>query len=100
VEAATDVGEQLPKAAVEVADPIEQEDEPAAPEDEGPAEIEPEPVRVPNGNGTGTVPAQFGATDDEAVDETVTEELDTILDARTSSGGLISRCSVKPSNSQ
>jgi len=83
VEAATDVGEQLPEPAVEVADPIEQEDEPAAPEDEGPAEVEPEPARVANGNATRTVPAQFGATDDEAVDEAVTEDLDTILDART-----------------
>jgi len=35
------------------------------------------------GNGTRAVPAQFGATDDEAVDEAVTDELDTILDART-----------------
>jgi len=51
--------------------------------DEPPAEVEPESAVSSNGNGTRAVPAQFGATDDEAVDETVTDELDTILDART-----------------
>jgi hypothetical protein len=84
VGAATDVGEQRPeRVAGEAAEPIEQEDEPAAPEDEAPAEVEPEPPVAANGNATRTVPAQFGATDDDAVDEAVTEELDTILDART-----------------
>ena len=83
VEPAPGVGAQLPEPAGEVADPIEQEDEPVAPEYEAPAAVEPEPPVAANGNATHTVPAQFGATDDDAIDEAVTEELDTILDART-----------------
>jgi hypothetical protein len=80
--------------AVEVAEPIEGAEElieavepPAEVEAveavEPPGEVEPEPAVAANGNGTRAVPAQFGATDDEAVDEAVTDELDTILDART-----------------
>jgi hypothetical protein len=74
--------------AVEVVEPIEGAEElveavePSA-EVEPPAEVEPEPAVASNGNGTRAVPAQFGTTDDDAVDEAVTDELDTILDART-----------------
>ena len=72
--------------AVEVAEPIEGAEElgvEAIEAVEPPAEVEPEPAVASNGNGTRAVPAQFGATDDDAVDEAVTDELDTILDART-----------------
>jgi hypothetical protein len=58
------------------------EDE-AEPELEPRAEVEPETASGANGNGTRSVPAQFGAADDQRVDEAVTDELETILDART-----------------
>ena len=75
--------------AVEIAEPpdlpvkIERADEPVEPDDEPPAEVEVETAVASNGNGTHALPAPFGATDDEAVDEAVTDELETILDART-----------------
>ena len=61
--------EELPVDAPAVA-----ADEPAEP-----AEVASEPEVAPNGNGTRAVPAQFGETEEERVDET----LETILDART-----------------
>jgi len=58
-------------------------EEEAAEPDSKPADTEAEPAAVSNGNGPRTVPAQFGATGDDAVDEAITGELETILDART-----------------
>jgi hypothetical protein len=89
VETAAEIGAdaRMP-VAVEMEEPIEPPDElveavEAVEAVEPPAEVEPASAVVSNGNGTRAVPAQFGATDDEAVDEAVTDELDTILDART-----------------
>jgi hypothetical protein len=90
--AAESGADPLVPVAVEMEEPIERVDELVevveaveAVESDGepPAEIEPEPAVASNGNGTRAVPAQFGTTDDDAVDETVSDELDTILDART-----------------
>src|SRR5690349_3963256 len=50
--------------------------------EEASAEVEP-PAVAPNSDGVPSVPAVFRATDPEALDEAVTDELDTILDART-----------------
>jgi Protein of unknown function (DUF3499) len=50
---------------------------------EAPAAVAPEPEPESNGNGTRSVPAQFGASDAIGVDEAVSDELETILDART-----------------
>jgi hypothetical protein len=72
--------------AIEIVEAVEEEaavaDEAAEP-DSKPADTEAEPAAMSNGNGARTVPAQFGATGDDAVDEAITGELETILDART-----------------
>jgi len=96
--AAESGADPLVPVAVEMEEPIERVDELVAaveaveavevveavePDGEPPAEIEPEPAVISNGNGTRAVPAQFGTTDADAVDETVSDELGTILDART-----------------
>jgi hypothetical protein len=71
--------------AIEIVEAVEKEvaGEASESEVEATAEAEAEPAAAPNGNGARSVPAQFGATDDDAVDEAITGELDTILDART-----------------
>ena len=73
--------------AIEIVEAVDEQatvaDEAAEPEVEAPADTEAETAAVSNGNGPRTVPAQFGATGDDAVDEAITGELETILDART-----------------
>jgi len=76
---AIEVVEAVEEAAFEEA-AVEEE---AAEPDSKPADAEAEPAAVSNGNGPRTVPAQFGATGDDQVDEAITGELETILDART-----------------